>query len=176
MSNYQLLCMRKVVWFTDLLYLLNWRYLLIFTLWLSLWFPWTLQSFRCGIAICVVSAYARLTARLWLWYKLNASLIKAYSSSYYCLLYIIQYLCWKKKEILATQALYRHLTIDVITIGTKAQLLGAKFLIDMLNVPCDCTRLKAWSDSRLRTDSNTRRQQSLCCGQIVMAWFKTMLL
>ena len=51
----------------------------------------------------------------------------------------------KKIETLATQALYRHLTIDVITIGTKAQLLGAKFLIDMCNVPCDCTRLKAWS-------------------------------
>ena len=49
----------------------------------------------------------------------------------------------KKIEILATQAFYRHLTIDVITIGTKAQLLGAQLVIDMCNVPCECTRLKA---------------------------------
>ena len=49
----------------------------------------------------------------------------------------------KKIETLATQALYPDLTIDVITIGTKAQLLGTRLLIDMFNVPYDCTLLKA---------------------------------
>ena len=40
------------------------------------------QPFRRGITICGISAHAWLTARRWLWFKMNASLIKSYHYSY----------------------------------------------------------------------------------------------